>query len=100
MVAPDRQERKKIREKFHNPYFTKSIWVMGVKGHDQISWPVNLVMFLDRCDSAVSIVVALYIYVTLNSTPFVYVYFEATLFVVGLPGVLWHHVWGSGCVYL
>ena len=25
----------------------------GGNGHDQISWPVNLAMFLDRCDSAV-----------------------------------------------
>jgi len=60
---------------------------MGVKVHDQISWPVNLAMSLDRCDSALSIGVALYTHVTLNSTQFVYVYFEANVFVVGLPGV-------------
>ena len=38
--------------------------------------------------------------VTLHSTQFVYIHFEATLLVGDLPGVFWDHTWQSGCVYL
>jgi hypothetical protein len=56
-------------------------------GHDRISWLVNLVKSLDRCDREVCFVVAFYTCVTLNSTQFVYVYFEATLLADDLCGV-------------
>lgn len=63
--------------------------VVGLWGNgpDSISWLVNLVMSLDRCDREVCIAVALYKYVTLHSMQFVYVYFEATLLVDDLLGV-------------
>ena len=76
--------------------------VVGLWGNgpDSISWLVNLVVSLDRCDREVCIAVALYKYVTLHSMQFVYVYFEATLLVDDLLGVFWDHTWRSGCDYL
>jgi len=62
-------------------------WVWG-NGYDRVSRLVNLVMSLDRCDSEVCIGVALSKYVKLNSTQFLYVYFEATLLVNDLPDFL------------